>query len=1284
MVKRILRSASDEGLTTAEIVATIIMLGFLTTMIALIGASTFTSIVDWRNNVDNTFGEVVFIVDTSAASAEQSRRCVAPVGVGVKELGDCKIFERDVGVFLSPNIFSNPPNGWDDAVCVETSGTASFTEAAAGNTALQCWWHEPSCPSLRIVEIPKEGLSRQFDDKGRFSPAPAYQPTPQPTPLTVHQSDGCSTWDCPSGNNQCPKVVASAGNKSAGIKKLQWLCGDTPCKPDPPPENVVSLVFIPTNIVTVQLTLECPTTTDEEDCQSANNTEEAAEFLQRSATFFIGRRTVSSLDFSNSDRLIQAIDNAATPTPFPEPNVLSIRAVKQMIREGDPAEFNVFSSIPIPADTSINAEIKITTSNCEGRVTLTSDTETISLPIMGDEADFDKKTKRNNTRDDPNKICEVTATLQPPKGADYELAPEKTYKEAVVRVEDPDRDDLLKDTIDSIDCYSTYLFLRLPSNLRPEHLRKNSWSDDEFQSCHDMNNLPPPTPPPTIASDCTGTSEGPECNKIKNSINRLQRALKTLCYAPEMFTNPLDTRPITLAEAKGFLGSEIIPANEQPIWNNLVEELEYRSDNPPEVRIEPGSESVVEGEPATFFLFSSSPFPSQGVFYSSGTTLADAQPGVSYHKVEDRDVAKVDVVVKVEVEGNFNATFGSTSVPADVKVSFDGCGLIATLIVSTTDDTNDELDGSITATILESTIAKPLYAVHSTKQSKITVKDNDLPPPTLSITRTDDSVEEGEQAEFLVVAVPPPTRQMTATLDISAIGNYGVSIGNKTVDIGTEGSATYRVDTTDDDVDEADGSVTVRLLASEGYVVSTTETEAAMTVADNDKPVIRVTAGSSIVEGQNAVFTFTADASPSRTIDVPLTVNVTATGDYGITTGSRTVNLPATGTATLEVATDDDDDEEDTDGSVTVTLVGGSDVYDIKTEQSEATVSVSDNDGDPYVSITAGSAITEGGQASFTLTSVPAPSSPLSVSVRVANTAGEGDWGVKASTITVPISTSSGTARFILTTVDDAVDEADGSVQATIQPGAGYRIVNSARLAKVAVADNDKPRISIVVASEGEEGEAVTFRLQATPKPYTNTTVQVAITATGDYGVTTGSRTVVVGTSGQATFSVSTTDDDVNEPNGTVTATINADNAYDIDSSVNTATATISDNDGPPPITISIADHSVKESDGGFGGTNLYEISLSRPVGEDDNPVSVKWENRSNGNGSGFAAHGTDYTGRSGTLEFGKDEQKKTINLSVRHDTRDEPNETFLLVLSEPNGLVIFDNEAVITIIDDD
>ncbi len=449
-------------------------------------------------------------------------------------------------------------------------------------------------------------------------------------------------------------------------------------------------------------------------------------------------------------------------------------------------------------------------------------------------------------------------------------------------------------------------------------------------------------------------------------------------------------------------------------------------------------------------------------------------------------------------------------------------------------------------------------------------------------------------------------------------------------------------------------------------------------------PAVSISAGSGVTEGSAASFTLTASPAPSADLDV--TVNITASGSFGVTTGSRTVTISTTGTATFTVATTGDTVDE-TDGSVTAALASGTG-YSVDSSASSATVTVSDDDDPPpsvpEISITAGSAVIEGSAASFTLTASPVPSAALQVNV---NVTASGAYGVTTGSQTVTIPTS-GTATFTVATTGDTVDETDGSVTVTLASGTGYSVDSSASSATVTVSDDDDPppsvpEISISAGSGVIEGSAASFTLTASPAPASALGVSVNVTASGAYGVTTGSRTVTIPTSGTATLTISTTSDSTDEPDGSVTVTLATGSGYDLDSSASAATVTVSDDDDPPPPPVDVVTISVEESTYVEGRSPFYLIrfKLSKPASE---RVTVKYTPGVLGTGAGYATAGEDFVVRTSSISFRPGVTSNIGLIYALNDRVKEPDETFTIVLSEPQGVHISDKQPVLTIKDND
>ncbi|MDE0318241.1 MAG: hypothetical protein OXI97_00005, partial [Acidimicrobiaceae bacterium] len=156
----------------------------------------------------------------------------------------------------------------------------------------------------------------------------------------------------------------------------------------------------------------------------------------------------------------------------------------------------------------------------------------------------------------------------------------------------------------------------------------------------------------------------------------------------------------------------------------------------------------------------------------------------------------------------------------------------------------------------------------------------------------------------------------------------------------------------------------------------------------------------------------------------------------------------------------------------------------------------------PRVSILGGGAVTEGASATFTLRAVPELTADLQVSVTVTTT-GDFGYGTLPTSVTIP---SSGTATLEITTTNDDVDEAHGSVTVTLVDGSDYDLATSLGTATVRVRDDDPPLVKNTGQSSGlvqglHVDLAQGFDTGGNPSGYTLTSVDVAFNrSTEDFG----------------------------------------------------------------------------------------------------------------------------------------------------------------------------------------
>ena len=112
---------------------------------------------------------------------------------------------------------------------------------------------------------------------------------------------------------------------------------------------------------------------------------------------------------------------------------------------------------------------------------------------------------------------------------------------------------------------------------------------------------------------------------------------------------------------------------------------------------------------------------------------------------------------------------------------------------------------------------------------------------------------------------------------------------------------------------------------------------------------------------------------------------------------------------------------------------------------------------------------------------------------------------------------------------------------------------------------------------------------------------------------------------------------------------------------------------------LSVADAQANEPTSG-SAPMLFTIALSAPAGASG--ASVHYETADQAAGPGHAVAGEDYTAVPDTvLNFAAGEQFKTVTVNILADgTPGEPDETFVLNLSNPTNAVIVDDQAIGTI----
>ena len=371
-----------------------------------------------------------------------------------------------------------------------------------------------------------------------------------------------------------------------------------------------------------------------------------------------------------------------------------------------------------------------------------------------------------------------------------------------------------------------------------------------------------------------------------------------------------------------------------------------------------------------------------------------------------------------------------------------------------------------------------------------TIKNDDANPPAVTIAPETPSVTEGNAARFRVSASPAPAFRLTVNLtvedapggaDFVAPSNQD---GNKTVTINAgDSSAIYSVPTTSDSKDERSGPVKVTVNTGTDYRVGTLA-EANVRVNDDDAPGAKEPDDEGAKEPNDEGGKEPNDEGGTDTLPAAHPVmkhaavverfydRITADHQHGDSANGgwnkrflkamghpEYVDYPqaAVTVADAERLWNHGGPGANTAWDGTVDAVTYAEQYFAGKTTPPPTA-----DPDPEITIAAGSGVTEGTAATFTVTADRAPDADLSVTLNVAEAQGSdfvaaSDEGAK----TVTIEAGKTSATLTVATDDDGTDEPDGSVTATVQAGTGYT-VGATSSGTVAIADDDEPVTPVV------------------------------------------------------------------------------------------------------------------------------------------------------------------------------------------------------------------------------
>jgi glucose/arabinose dehydrogenase len=320
--------------------------------------------------------------------------------------------------------------------------------------------------------------------------------------------------------------------------------------------------------------------------------------------------------------------------------------------------------------------------------------------------------------------------------------------------------------------------------------------------------------------------------------------------------------------------------------------------------------------------------------------------------------------------------------------------------------------------------------------------------------------------------------------------------------------------------------------------------------------------------------------------------------------------------------------------------------------------------------------------AVFTVTLSAQPgATPVTVSYATANgtAVAPGDFTSTSGSLTFTGTTTSQTVSVPI--VGDTTVEPNESFTVSLSNPAGATLADGTATGTITNDDTAPlPTLSIadVSISEGNSGTTnavftVTLSAQpgATPVTVSYATANGTAVAPGDFTATSGSLTFT-GTTTSQTVSVPIVGDTTVEPNESFTVSLS--NPAGATLADGTATGTITNDDSAPLPTLSIADVTIGEGNGG-NKRLTFSVTLSAAS---NLPISVDYAT------SDGTATAEDYGAASGTLTFDAGTTRRTFTVTVNGDRIAEANETFFVTLANAVNAGISRAQATATIVDND
>ncbi len=434
--------------------------------------------------------------------------------------------------------------------------------------------------------------------------------------------------------------------------------------------------------------------------------------------------------------------------------------------------------------------------------------------------------------------------------------------------------------------------------------------------------------------------------------------------------------------------------------------------------------------------------------------------------------------------------------------------------------------------------------------------------------------------------------------------------------------------------------------------------------------------GSPLAENAgSATVTATLSASYSQTVTVNLAVTGSATLNTDYSASALSIAIPAGQTTGSITLTGLDDPTHEGDESIVVDVASVTNGTENGTQS--VTVTLADNDAQPSVSLTlVGSSLVENGGVDTVRATLSNPSTQdVTVTLGFTGSATNNtDYSASSNAIVILAGQTSGSVT--LTGIDDATFE--GTETAIVDVTTVINgTENGTQSVTASISDDEtQPSVNLVLngSTLAENGGLATVRATLSNPSTQDVTVNLGFTgtATSNSDYSASSNTIII-LAGQTSGSITLTgiNDATFEGNESIVVdVIGVTNGTE--NGTQSVTATITDDDATPNITLSLDNSTLAEN----SGVASVTATLSNPSTQDVT-VALGF--------TGSATNNVDYSASSNTITILAGQTSGSITLTGINDTTFEGSESIVVdVIGVTNGTENGTQSVAATITDDD